>query len=503
LGGNAVASIGGASGLGIFSAITGISVSRSGGGAGYSAISGAARGGGGGNFSAGLPNTGGGGFGSLNRAYSGGSGIVIVRYPTATFVEPNNVIQATGGTIEYILDGTSIYKTHRFTTSGTFTFAVTDVGRFNQKLKFVTSSNSTFNSVSSFSGVLTPATQSYTVVVGTGGFVDVSYPLSSLQNDISHIKINRFAINARGGEESTTTVNGKLYKVHRFKNVGTSKFQVFDVGQLNDVEYLIVGGGGSGGGRHGGGGGGGGYISGTRGLERKTYNVVVGAGGRRVEGNGVLGASGNPSSFAEEVANGGGGGGVYGDSGASTQTALAGGSGGGSGYFGALASSNQPAVPNGTAFGNSGGGNSGNVVGGGGGGAGGAGGAGTSVQGGDGGPGRQWLDGLYYAAGGGGSNWNGTGRAGNGGIGGGGGGNRGDGGGAQTAGTGGGSAQNSGGNGGFVTNSNVRVFAGDGGANTGSGGGGAEQSGYLNYRGVSGAGGSGIVIIRYPLEPIN
>ena len=109
-----------------------------------------------------------------------------------------------------------------------------------------------------------------------------------------------------------------------------------------------------------------------------------------------------------------------------------------------------------------------------------------------------------YFAGGGGSLWVDTGAgsvpAGNGGLGGGGGGssqNR-AGGAPSAAGTGGGSALNSGSAGVAAAGTGTNANGGAGGANTGGGGGGCAQY-YAPYSqfGVSGAGGSGVVIISY------
>ncbi len=154
-----------------------------GGGDGYIGFAGTPR-------ARGMANTGGGGPGGEPGNESvGGSGTVIIRYPKGTIDGPEGTIQATGGNLDYIFDGISIYKIHRFTEEGTHTFTVTDTGRFNQKLRFVTDPNSTFDDVSSATGVLTSASQSYTVVVGSGGSVAVAYPLSSLQNNIPFSKL--------------------------------------------------------------------------------------------------------------------------------------------------------------------------------------------------------------------------------------------------------------------------------------------------------------------------
>lgn len=235
------------------------------------------------------------------------------------------------------------------------------------------------------------------------------------------------------------------------------------------VDYLVVAGGGTGGGHYAGGGGAGGYIyltaqSVTAGTP---YTVTIGAGSPNVTGQGVQGVVGGNSFFRSSTAIGGGSGGSR-DGNLVGQTGGSGGGGGGGGGSGA---------GSGTAGqGNNGGvglDNAGSSLGGGGGGAGAAGTSGAS--GGTGGIGAfndltnallvgQLSSGNYYvAAGGGGGTQDAT--AGAGGIGGGGAG-------GKNAGSG---------------------VAGT--ANTGSGGGGAGQSANGSR---SGAGGSGIVIIRYP-----
>ena len=309
---------------------------------------------------------------------------------------------------------------------------------------------------------------------------------------------------ASGG---TKTTNG-IYTIHTF--LSTANF-VLNVSKALDI--LIVGGGGSGGVRHGGGGGAGGLIeiAGAT-ASSGTYVCTIGPGGGRKTGNGA-GNDGTDTTFvcaANSVtftANGGGGGASYG-----ATTGRNGGSGGGAGPYHnnaslGLSSATQAASPSmtglsggtGVGYGFRGGGNPGSHAAGGGGGSGSIGGnsldmAGgeASDQGGVGGDGRLWnLDGnsYYYAGGGGGGGR----RAYYGGAGthGGGGGN------AEhlhggTQGAGGGSARNAGSN----AASNL---AGSAGANTGSGGGGIAQCGTEGYSSSaqSGAGGSGIIIIRY------
>jgi hypothetical protein len=233
------------------------------------------------------------------------------------------------------------------------------------------------------------------------------------------------------------------------------------------IDYLIVAGGGGGGGQGsngGGGGGAGGYLSENSVIVAAgaAYPVVVGAGGAV----GTTGSNGVNSSFYSQTSVGGGGGGTSGGAGNS------GGSGGGRGRDGGTT-----AQTNGTAGQGNAGGAAGGVScssGGGGGGAGQAGYAGgtdcgaarsgTLARGGD---GLQWLNGTYYA-GGGGSAWEGITTN------------------LPPGGTGGG------GTGGSAPSTHATA----GTTNTGGGGGGGQtypNGGTAN----AGAGGSGVVIVRY------
>jgi len=260
-------------------------------------------------------------------------------------------------------------------------------------------------------------------------------------------------------------VDGVSYRVHEFTTVGESTFEVdsagTDVGDEGGVEYLVVaGGGGGGGGSSGGGGGGaGGVLEGSAVLSPATYPIVVGGGG-------APGSSGsNSEGVAEVVAVGGGAGGNSGPGGP-------GGSGGGS-----CSGATFGTDPGGS--GTAGQGNDGGVSlgstqtfrsGGGGGGAGQAGQDGTSSKGGNGGDGIQSdITGelLWYAGGGGG--------------------------GKREGGSPGLGGQGGGGDGAVDFDRNG-VAAEPGEVNTGGGG------GSVNRTAGSAPGGSGIVIIRYPLE---
>jgi len=229
------------------------------------------------------------------------------------------------------------------------------------------------------------------------------------------------------------------------------------------VKALVVGGGG-GGANTGAGGGAGGYqYSDSLAVAAGSFPVTVGAGGAGGSGGPTKGIKGSNSMFMSLTAEGGGGGATHGNG--STE---AGGSGGG----GAIATAGVAPVGGAGTQGNKGGDgfiNSGwNGGSGGGGGAGSAGVAGSGTGGGNGGSGiMNTITGSqqFYAAGGGGGEVY-----------------------ASVVGTGGSSI------GGSAQVDNVGT---NGTANTGSGGGGGSFSGsYPN----GGSGGSGVVIISYPVN---
>ena len=231
------------------------------------------------------------------------------------------------------------------------------------------------------------------------------------------------------------------------------------------VEYLVVGGGGGGGGVIGGGGGAGGFrtATGFSCLVGSVLTVTVGAGGAGGVASSWLGTSGSNSVFSTITSAGGGGGNAE-----SSPAPTSGGSGGGAGYNynGSGGAGNTPSVS--PSQGNNGGSSTGNGnTTGGGGGAGAAGGnSSTSVSGNGGAGTASSISGssVTYAGGGGGGSRSG-----------------------YTAGTGGSGGGSNG------TNGSAAPTAAT--ANTGGGGGGAGISGTF-YNGA--AGGSGIVIVRYP-----
>jgi hypothetical protein len=249
------------------------------------------------------------------------------------------------------------------------------------------------------------------------------------------------------------------YWYHIFNQSGT-----FTPTEALTADYLVVaGGGGGGGGFYGGGGGGGagGYRNFTAQLldSGTNYSVTVGAGGA---GNPTTsGVKGNNSSFSSTSSTGGGRGGYIGSGADGPGTGGSGGGGGGNASA-AGASGNEGGYS--PSEGNSGGaanGSGASAAGGGAGGSGGNGATGTSGNGGNGGSGTASSitgSSVTYAGGGGGGSFSFTGGTGAGG----------------------------GGNGGSGLNVGTA-----GNVNTGGGGGGGGQDR------TGGAGGSGIVIVRY------
>ena len=291
--------------------------------------------------------------------------------------------------------------------------------------------------------------------------IDASASTGEMRNSSNYYSGNA---TPTGGIITTYSDGGTDYTVHSF--LADASFATSGAGS---VDYLVVGGGGGGGGvlnetPGGGGGGAGAYRTATGfSIGAGTHAIVVGDGG--AAGGGTLATSGDSSSFSTITSTGGGYGGSWNDGISSVAGGTtAGGSGGGAGYT-------LDAGAAGT-YGTAGGGRN-DQSGGGGGGSTGAGAIGpTTGHGGNGGAGTanslRTNVAVIYAGGGGG----GAGNIGSGG--------------ASTGGTGGGGAGGAGGG-----NDGTAATA-----NTGSGGGGAgASSGRVDQSG--GAGGKGIVVIRF------
>lgn len=280
-------------------------------------------------------------------------------------------------------------------------------------------------------------------------------------------------VKATGG----TIICAGGYAYHTFTSTGS----FLPNQQIKGAEVLAVAGGGGGGGFLGGpgGGGAGGIVYATSQVLNagNTYTALVGSGGTGQTSSGTYANNGNNSVFSALTANGGGRG-----SGSGGPLAGTGGSGGGASEDnGTAGGTNQVSGTNYTGYGNIGGlmsGASATRQGGGGGGAGAAGGdaIGSSANAGNGGVGlstwSSWgsvtgtgqnVSGVYYYAGGGGGGRNQSSGGGTGGYGGGG-----------------------------AGGSNSSGTAGT--ANTGGGGGAGSRDSYYGA-----AGGSGLIIVRYPL----
>lgn len=278
----------------------------------------------------------------------------------------------------------------------------------------------------------------------------------------------------------TITTSGG-YRYHTFT---TSSSLVVPSGFSATAEYLVVAGGGGGGaGRAsaswwaGGGGGAGGAIDSSTTLSAQTYTITVGAGGNgQTAGSNhqsASGVNGNNSTAFGQTAIGGGAGGSYIDG--SVTNGRSGGSGGGAGATTTTGSGGSGTSGQGNAGGS--GVTSGTGATGGGGGAGEAGGnassSGTGVSG-NGGAGINWKSlGTFYAGGGGGGASTAPGNS-------------------ATPGTGG---SGGGANGRTSVGDGANGFSGQ--VNTGGGGGGIGGNSSISNSG--GAGGSGIVIVRYQL----
>jgi len=278
---------------------------------------------------------------------------------------------------------------------------------------------------------------------------------------------------ATGGD---IIVQDGSYWYHAFRTTGS-----FQPKQSLSCDVLVVAGGGAGGGNGsngGGGGGAGGIFYATSQTLSTAQTVTVGAGGASSPPTTSLaGPSGSNSTFGSLTAAVGGGGGGFGAANGAGQSGVNGGSGGGSGGSpGGLATggSSTQTGTGGTGYGFAGGTSNSNWASAGGGGAGAVGASATSTESAaTGGAGLNTWSSWLYATGTGVSGYI-----------------AGGGGGGYTSSSAGGSG---GGGAGGAYNSTVAV---SGVANTGSGGGGS--TGAYNYN-ISGAGGSGIIIVRYPI----
>lgn len=152
-------------------------------------------------------------------------------------------------------------------------------------------------------------------------------------------QLNFVPIMATGGTIITASISGSVYAIHTFVSVGTSSFNISRLSTNppnNFVDYFVLGGGGSGGGSPdnagaGGGGGSGGLITGSFSVHQFVNTVIVGSGGMASTTNFFTGSNGENSSVFGFVGYGGGFGGTGGGAaqGFSGQNGGSGGGGGG------------------------------------------------------------------------------------------------------------------------------------------------------------------------------
>ena len=280
------------------------------------------------------------------------------------------------------------------------------------------------------------------------------------------------AIQATGGDTvEDKEIDGVLYRIHTFTTVGSSSFDVSDAGDDSKVDVLVVAGGGGGGSNRGSGGGAGGliYKSGIS-VNEQQYTINVGDGGSGGTSNAYTGDPGEDSSAFNETAIGGGAGARPGDIYGGSEE-IDGGSGGGGALddqdygYGTSGQGHDGGIPSSSNDAGAGGGGANTV------------GQDASTTAGDGGEGLYFGDKFSdsygesgYFAGGGGGGIGDTSGEGLGGIGGGG----------------------DGGNDSEDTREAGVASTG------GGGGGGAVDSSYRDGQ----PGGSGIVLIRYPLQKV-
>lgn len=367
------------------------------------------------------------------------------------------------------------YNSRTWTWSGTRWIVKFGIGSNPKDITWLTTQTSNFTAQSGFG---------YPVDT-TSSAITVTLPQNPSSGDQVQLldyagtwNINRVTVNRNGSRINSLTVNFELFTSRSTVTltyidstqgwVASNSFATNQIGTI-PVEYLVLAGGGGGGRGRGGGGGAGGYrssiLSESSGggslaeipanLSLSTaYDIIVGAGGTGGAAADKKGTKGQDSKFATIISLGGGGGAAA----YSTPVDIVGSGGGGAGQvtFGYIPDGSQGTIGQGYRGGQP---SSSSIVNGCGGG--GAGGQGVDGNGTAGGTGIQSsVTGTTTYRGGGGG-----------------------GGGDTAAGTGG-----TGGGG----NGAVSSAAGNGTTNTGGGGGG------VIYNQISGNGGSGIVILKYP-----
>jgi hypothetical protein len=472
---------------------------------------------------AGNVNSGGGGGGGRTSpaprfSGAGGSGIVLIRYPYLPPSTFSNVVTAASAFVE----GSNITVTVNAINANNYTYYYTTEGNVissdfigGNTGSFVANASGAVFTLRANTNIPLNETRSFVLRIREDSITGVIRATSA---NITIVDTALAYVNASGG----TTIDSGGYRIHAFTTSGNLTINSAGAAPLNLVEYLVVAGGAAGGrsggatNAGGGGGGAGGALLGSINFSSTGNSVItIGAGGSLVAfnawplppgGNTTVVFAGTPAIVAF---GGGGGSHSWPDHGASFGNARPGGSGGGGNTqlgFPAGAGTPGQGYPGGASSPTNFGGGTGGQMAGGGGGAGEAGHyqptdsvspVSLTTQAGGNGIAVPWAPASYgtlgpapgrYFAGGGGGGGSPNGSAY-----------------IMSGGAGGGGAGGMFSPGYPTSATSLGIANGgqDGGANatinTGGGGGGAGNGGNSTGVGRAGQGGSGIVLIRYPI----
>jgi hypothetical protein len=215
-----------------------------------------------------------------------------------------------------IFDNTFIYISNYSSTSLVKTYSVDNVAPSNASLAYLGISNGTWNSTSAITRV---------TLFPDGGGSYTQYSSATIYGVTS----SAYTAKATGG----IITEDNTYWYHTFYSTG-----VFTPNQTISADYLVVAGGGGGGSTFGDWGGGPGGAGGYRtftgvSFTATNYAVTIGAGGTSTAGAGSTGGKGGNSSVIggaiSSTSTGGGGGGTTKENGGVQTNGQAGGSGGG------------------------------------------------------------------------------------------------------------------------------------------------------------------------------
>jgi len=212
------------------------------------------------------------------------------------------------------------------------------------------SDDSTFDTsyfvLNSSTGVVTThASTAIAALASSGNYTESFNANAAISGDATKNTVRAFNIIVRKdptGGAITTSADGN-YRIHTFYNAGNgSATNVFTTSIAYEIDFLIVGGGGSGAAGNGGcgGGGAGGFRQITITPVVGSYTIVIGAGGTSVASSGTNGNTGGASTAFGYSAAGGG----YGAGWGNQQGGSGGSGGGGGGSTGTGGAGNTPST---------------------------------------------------------------------------------------------------------------------------------------------------------------